>query len=79
MKPIRTILLIVGILVAGIAANTAVAGPLPYEMENRIDSDHGRHKCKDKHKDKVKHEGQHHKHGVSQGKEHKDALKQKGK
>ncbi len=73
MKPIRTILLIVGILVAGIAANTAVAQPSSYQMESRID--HGKHMHKDKHKNKGKHKDKCHKHGVSKGKMHKYALK----
>lgn len=66
-------MLIVGILVAGIAANTAVARPLQYEIERRVDSDHGKHKHKDKHKNK--HKNKCDKHDASKGKELRHALK----
>jgi hypothetical protein len=52
MKTTRTIILLIGILIAGIAANTAVAAPnlASSEVQDRCNCpDKGKHKDKHKH------------------------------
>jgi hypothetical protein len=79
MKTMRTIILLIGILIAGIAANTAVAAPNSTSAEayDRCNCpDKGKHKDKDKHK----HSGtrhKEHKHKGDKGKSHDSGFKSK--
>jgi hypothetical protein len=84
MKTMRTIILVIGILIAGIAANTAVAAPkfTSSKVQDHCNCpDKGKHK--DKHKHSVsKHKGHKHKadkekshHKGYKAKDHKDSWK----